>query len=1058
MRRVGLLGAAAALFVAPLAQAAPMIAAQADHSLQYEAREATWSHLALSPDGQWLWFDLLGDIYRMPAQGGAAQPVLTGSAWERNPVVSPDGRQVAFLSDRSGVTNLWVARIDGSQARQLTHDASLVIYSSPEWAPDGQSLTVSRAVHQVLAFELWRVPLSGEAPNLLVAAQPKGDEGWDERINAMGAVPSPDGKALIYATRTGHIWTDADAPNWSIVRRDNGSGAIETLIPGGMRPALSPDGRWLAYAARRAGGDTGLRLRDLETGVDRWLTVPVDHDAQEGAWYYDLLPRYQFTPDGKALVMSVDGHFARLDLASGARRPIPFTAPVSLALRPQSRVVQKVAEGPVVTHLAEGTSLSPDGKTLAFTALGRLYVAPRAGSSAPRLLFDGDAFQPVWAEQGRSLVFVRWNQDGGGLWQASSNGGAPRRLSAREGYWREPLVDRRDGAVVALLSSHYDRLVRRDELAPAGPTDVVRVGADGSVKVLAHGQALRGLQQTADGRLFVQTAEGLAQIMPDGTLAAMAAVVARPMGQYVKGQRPVDELRISPDGQWLAARTAYELTLVPLSLVTPAAKAQRIDLAAPPPGTRLLTRIGADTMRWDAAGLGWTLGHTWRHAAVLAPDRTGLAEEGAEQRSLAVSLPRAMPAHPRLLRGATVLTMERGSAPLTGADLLIVGDRIAGLGPQGSLKLPRGTVIEDVSGKFIVPGLIDAHAHFFGLRRPISDARHWEFHALLAYGVTSALEVQAFTPDIFAYADRMDTGQAVGPRLFSTGPGVFVNSAITSVEAARDVLTRYRDGYGTRNIKSYMVGDRAARQAMAEASRQLGMMPTTEGAADFVVDLTHAVDGFAGNEHNLPITPLHEDIVRLYAASGIAYDPTLTVLYGGVPVLQSAIESERPEEEARLKAFMPPEVLASKLSNRRWSPAERLTAARFAADAMRIAHAGGLVGIGSHGEMQGIGLHWEMAAMVAGGASPLEALAMATRDNAVIIGRPDDLGTVTVGKLADLLVLDADPRSDIAHVRSIARVLRGGIGYDPLTLQRDEGTRLPRSWWQDDAGDILAGK
>ncbi len=282
-----------------LALAAGAAHAEPPRHLAYQAHEATWAQPALSPDGAWLWFDILGDIYRMPAGGGTAQAVLTGTPFERNPVPSPDGQWIAFISDRSGMTNLWVARSDGSGARQLTHETSLVLMTSPAWAPDGRSVYVSRAVHAVLAFELWRVPLDGGAAHVLVKAQPSGNEGWDERINALGAAPSPDGKAVWYATKRGHTWTEKDPPTWSIVRQDLATSAVETVVPGGMRPVLSRDGQLLAYAARRDGStpatsETGLRLRNLATGEDRWIAWPIDHDGQEGGYYYDLTPGYRW--------------------------------------------------------------------------------------------------------------------------------------------------------------------------------------------------------------------------------------------------------------------------------------------------------------------------------------------------------------------------------------------------------------------------------------------------------------------------------------------------------------------------------------------------------------------------------------------------------------------------------------------------------------------------------------------------------------------------------------------------------------------------------------------
>nr|WP_233503600.1 amidohydrolase family protein [Sphingomonas psychrotolerans] len=1022
--------------------------------LEFTAREATWMQLDLSPDGKTIALDLLGDIYALDAAGGTARPLLTGMAFERNPVFSPDGKRIAFVSDRSGVTNLWVANADGSGLRQLSQDTALTLYAAPAWSPDGRSVYVSRAVHSVLAFELWQFPAAGGAGTVVVKAQPNGDDDWDKRVNAMGAVISPDGRYAYYATKHGHTWTEGDPPNWTIARRDLAAGTDEpflTPLGGAIAPQISHDGNAIAYATREA-GQTALRLRNLETGEDRRLAYPLDRDGQEGGYYDGLLPRFVFAPDDRSIVLSVDGGIRRLDLASGRVTPIAFEAPVRLDLAASTRVRQREETGPVRPRIAQAPKLSPDGREVAFTALGALYV--QRDGAAPRKLVAEDAFQPSWSPDGRTLAYVTWNPAGGSLWTIPAAGGTPRRL-ASGAFFTEPLFTPDGNGVVAIRANHYDRLRALNELEPDRPSDIVRFpAAGGAASLIAHVAGARSPAFTRDGRLWFYGAGALRSLDPvSGVVRSEVAVVARAMGQYVGVPLPVQDAQVSPDGTRILARAASQLYLVDMPART-GGKPATVDISIPGAARARLTRDGADFSGWaqDGARITWSVGSTFRAVAAAAAETggTGAAEAAAQSRALAVEVPRDVPKGTLVLRGATVLPME-GVVQIENADVVIEGNRIAAVGPTGTVAVPAGATIRDMRGRFIIPGFIDAHAHFFGIRRGVHERGYWEFAADLAFGVTSALELQPFTTDIFAYQDMIDAGMMPGPRVWSTGPGVFVNSEIHSRADAVDVLRRYRDHYRTRNIKAYMVGDRAARQFTIQAAQELGMMPTTEGASDLVLGLTHAIDGFAGNEHSLPVTPLREDVIRLLAASRIGYTPTISVLYGGGPGLFDFIIRQHPEQDAKLRTFMPGPVLAEKLRNRHWMADESQSWSRFAGDAVRVQQAGGLVGIGSHGEIQGLGLHWEMEALAHGGATPLEVLQAATIDGATIIGHADDVGSIVPGKFADLVILTADPLADIRNTMAIAAVIKNGRSYDPLSLASDwPEPRTPPARWFDE--------
>ena len=1043
---------------------------QPEGRLAFDTAEATWMALDVSPDGRTILFDLLGDIYAMDATGGAARPILTGQAFETQPVFSPDGKRIAFLSDRSGANNLWVADADGSNPRRLSADTDPAIYTSPAWSHDGRFVYVSRTVHTLLAFELFVFDAQGGSGTRLTRAQPNGNERGDDRNNVLGAVASHDGRYLYYARKTGAFWSDRPLPHWEIARRDLETGAEDRIIasPGAaMRPALSHDGRMLVYASRY-GAQTGLRIRDLVSGRDRWLTYPIDPDSQLGGYYNDLVPRVAFLPGDKAVLTAIGGKVTRVSLADGARTPVPFTAHVDLPLGRNTRVEVPDETGPVRVRVIQAPRLSPDGRRIAFSALGRLYVQGRDGRSAPVAVsgVEGMAYQPAWTPDGRSLVYVTWSAtDGGQLWIVPANGGRPRRLSDEPAFYSEPAISPDGRQVAVLRASQIERLNAASDLSPNRPTDIVTLPIGGGApRLVTQKSGARSLSFSGDGtRLRYMTGEGVESVaVADSTTRREIDLRVPNANRYFANMLvPPEDARLSPDGTRLLVKAASQLYLVD---VPPSfgREPQRVELPRPAVAASKLTQVGADYADWSADGrtIIWSVGATIRTLDTVTAATTlkGEAEARATTISAPVELPRDIPRGTIVLRGARAITM-RGDEVIENADVVVTDNRIAAVGPSGSVAVPAGATIRDVRGKWIVPGFVDTHAHWFELRRQVLDAGHWDMLANLAYGVTSGLDVQPFTVDVFGYSDMIDAGLMIGPRAFSTGPGVFVNSEINSLADARAVLSRYRDHYRTRNIKSYLVGNRAQRQYLVQAAGELGMMPTTEGASDLNLNLSHALDGFAGNEHNLPVSPLREDIVTLLAKSRISYTPTFNVLYGGRAPIDNQIIADAASDE-KLRRFVPPGIVDARLRNRTWTPPFDRTAESFAADALRVRRAGGLVGIGSHGVIQGLAYHYEMQAYAMGGASPHDVLRAATIESAEVIGRATQIGSLEAGKYADLLILAADPLADIRNTRAIASVMKNGRLYTADTLDETwpRQRRLPATWFAADApaaGDAM---
>jgi hypothetical protein len=425
-------------------------------------------------------------------------------------------------------------------------------------------------------------------------------------------------------------------------------------------------------------------------------------------------------------------------------------------------------------------------------------------------------------------------------------------------------------------------------------------------------------------------------------------------------------------------------------------------------------------------------------------------EKDVQEIPVTLEVPRKTPKGTIVLRGATVVTMKGGKEDevLKNADIVVENNRIKSVGAKAGV--PAGAKVFDVSGKTIVPGFIDTHAHWTEIRRGILDTQNWSFLANLAYGVTAGLDVQTSTNDMFAYQDLVDSGDILGQRAFSTGPGVFSDNNFQSMEEVKGVLTKYRKYYGTHNIKSYIVGNRKQRQYMVQASKELEMMPTTEGGLDLKLNLTHVIDGFHGNEHTLPITPLYNDVLQMFAKSGIAETPTLIVNYGGPFGEDYWFENTEVHDNAKLNHFVPHRVLDQRTKRRPgWFRKDEYEFPKLAAQMAKLVRASGVVGVGSHGEMQGIGYHWELWMLASGGMTPLEVLRCATVNGSKIIGRPADLGSIEPGKLADLLIMDKSPLSDIHNTNTIHWVMKNGELFEAETLDQvwPEQKKLEPLWF-----------
>lgn len=1074
---------------------------RSERTVEFTTTEGTWMSLDVSPDGGTIVFDLLGDLYTLPIAGGRATRLTRGSAYDAQPRYSPDGREIVFVSDRAGSEDVWVMGADGGNPRPITRDP-YSRFISPGFTPDGQSILVSRSALQTYgpSIELRLYHRAGGTGVTVVRTESVPGAPREEWNNAVGGVASPDGRYFYYAYARGNrvnYSIDAGAfrrmPYWQVRRRDRltGEEATLTAAPGSaMRPMPSPDGRWLAYATRHH-ASTDLRLRDLRSGEERLLRAGVQRDDQESfSPTLDLLPGYAFTPDGRSVVAAYDGRIHRIRVADGVARAIPMEVTVSQALGPDIQVQGRVPDGPVVARIVQRPAFSPDGRRLAFTAFGQLHLQSWP-DGVPRQLTRGagGGHQPAWSPDGRWLAYVTWTAtQGGALWKRRADGtGTPVRLTQDRAYYRDPAWSPDGTRLVALRMSRHDFLVRQvdremdaagdrghshghghdhgaaaagddDEVASPGP-DLVWIDVDGGrMRIVGRADGLTRPHFGPDpSRIFFSGSRGTALVSMrlDGRdrhthLRISGTAVGN---EYTRDRHST--LMLSPDGRRVLVRyrnRAYLLPMVWAGVGAPVV----VDLAAPPLPLRSLDRFGADDIGWTSDGrwATWVLGNTLFRTT---PDGAGSSRAAAdepnravESKALEVRRARARAEGTVVLSGARVVSMKADEV-IEDADLLIVDNRIAAMGERGSLEIPAAAERIDVSGTTIVPGFVDLHPHMSQLRRGVLETEAWPLANYLAYGVTAGRDPQTDTVDIFVYEDLVETGDISGPRSFSTGPGIFSTNEFASYADALDMARRYKDFYRVATVKSYLVGNRRQQQWMVAAARQVGLMATTEGGSDFRIGITHALDGFSGNEHVLPYAPLYDDVVQLYARSGIVHTPIVLMTYGAPFMMGFApyFQQSALYRDEKVNRFYPPWMLERRKYTSYWSPPEESFTQPLAEASVAIARAGGRVCVGSHGDFAGLGYHWNLWALADGGLTPHEALQAATVCGAHALGYERDLGSVEPGKLADLVVLERNPLEDIRHTNAIRYVMKDGRLHDAKTLDEvwPRARKAQPPWW-----------
>ena len=958
--------------------------------------EGTSMAAAVSPDGQTVVIDLLGALWTLSLDGGRATRILDDGYDAHAPTWSPDGKRIAFQAYRDSTWNIWTIGPDGSGLERQT--TGPFDDREPHWSPDGSRLAFSS--DRSGNYDVWTLTLANNALQQITR---------DDSNEFMPAW-APTGREIAYVSDRkvrGVYASDVSSRSERLLHAD-----ARTLAG----PSWSADGQRVAYVAV-AGAQSRLMVVTSGTSTDL-------ADADE-----DVFPfRPQWTGTSE-LLYTADGKIKARAVTGGSARTIEFTADVSFtrpSFTPNRRA--RVLAGPQPVRGIMHPAISPDGSRIAFAALGDLWLAAAtAGEVTPERLTN-DRFvdtDPAWSPDGTRLAFSSDRDGTVDLWIRDLKSGGDRKLASRamSAAWAP------DGSRIAYLDPE-SQLQIVDVASGHVQQAHDRLNEPGRPSWLPGGRAVvMGALRPYSTRFREGTNQALLvpiDVSPRSGARAGPATDTwfNPLPHKSIGMREDFGPAWSPDGTQMAAIIDGYLTVLPIGRGgTPLPKPRRLsnELASTPTWTRDSQRL------------------LYQHV-----DGFGLVnvKDGSVRRIV----PRFSWAQKETI-GTTVvhagrLFDGRSDTPRQSIDIVIEGHRIARVEPHRA-DLHDGHVVDASSGT-VVPGLIESHTH---LSKGYGEAlgRIW-----LSFGVTSIRSPAANAFEALEDREAIAAGVREGPRVFATGEP-FDGTRVyypggTSLDEPGQISERLARAQALDFdlIKTYVRLPDVLQHRVIEEAHRLGLPVTSHEiypAAAYGADGVEHIRGTSRRGYSPKMSELRRsygDVVRLLAASKMTLTPTI-VIQGGFQLL--TLRDGWWLDDPRMRLF-PASVLNAGRALRQKPPDVRDLAEREALVSPQekmvatLVRAGGRVIAGTDAPINpyGVSLLAELEHYVRGGLTPAEAIRTATVMPAEAMGLGAELGTVEPGKLADLVIVDGDPLTNITDLRRTRYTIKDGVVYDVRAL------------------------
>lgn len=1017
-------------------------------TISFTLNEGTWMDLDVSPDGKNIVFDLLGDIYKMPISGGRATLLSGGLAYDVQPRFSPDGKYISYTSDKSGADNIWIMNTDGTGKRQITKE-SFRLLNNATWTPDGQYLIARKhftGFRSLGAGEMWMYHING-GDGIQLTKRKNDQQDYGEPVS------SPDGKYLYYSedVSPGPFFQYNKDPNGEIyeIKRLNRETGETTVAVGGaggaVRPQPSPDGKMLAFVKRVRLKST-LFIKDLNTGEEWPVFDDLSRDQQETWAIFGCYPGFAWTPDSKNIIFYAKGKIKNLDVDQQIVEEIPFqvnsTQTITEALHFDQTVFSDKFESKMIRQLCT----SPDGKTIAFNAAGHIYIKALPNGEPKRITNTTDfEYDPTFSTDGKYLIYVNWNDDTKcTINRMDLRTGSILALVTEKGYYFSPRVSNKSDKVV------YTRGAGNSAHGFVYGTNpgIYMVDISGGKSTQIYDSGIKPSFSANDTHILYQSSEGGKHTLKSMNLTGgdqRTLFTSTYANQFVP----------SPDGKWLAFTELYKVYVTPLVTTNTAQELSSSNKSLP------LTRLSGDAgtyIHWsnDSKALHWSLGpkyftETLGDAFAFVDDDSKIKSDTSGL-AIGLTLNADKPDGKIAFTNARIITMK-GDEVINNGTILIEKNKIIAVGSSNEVKIPDDALVIPSDGKTIMPGIIDVHAHLPTSSDGISPQQDWAYFANLAYGVTTVHDPSSNTEMVFSQSEMVKSGIITGPRIYSTGTILYgadgdFKTVINSLEDARSALRRLKT-VGAFSVKSYNQPRREQRQQIIQAARELQMQVVPEGGSTFFHNMSMIADGHTGIEHNIPVVPVYKDVKSFWNASKTGYTPTLIVSYGSQSGENFWYDRTNVWEKEKLLNFIPRSIIDSRARRRTTSEFGDYGHIEVSKAVKKISDGGTKVNLGGHGQLQGLGSQWELWMLAQGGMSPLQAIRCATINGASYLGMDKEIGSLEVGKLADLIVMNENPLDDIRNTETIQSVMVNGRLFDTETMNQTGNYPKQRGkfWW-----------